>query len=340
MSNLPGSIQFIAHGSGGAADVLQLATRPRPEPRDSEVLIAVRYAGVNRPDIAQRAGKYPPPAGASPYLGLEVSGHIVARGSKVTEWQVGDAVCALTAGGGYAEYCVAEASHCLPSPRGLTLEQAAALPENYFTVWTNLLDRGRLQRGETVLIHGGSSGIGYTAIQFAKRTGARVITTVGSASKVTFCRKLGADLVVNYREEDFADAIETAFGKEKVDVVLDMVGGPYLPRNLRVLGFEGRLVQIALLQGGKAPEFDLLPIMARRLTLTGSTLRPRSVDEKAAIASALRECIWPWLEDGSVKTVIHAVFPLAAAADAHRLMESSQHIGKILLRVDERASGR
>ncbi len=335
MSPLPAAIQFIAHGQGGAADVLHLAKRARPEPAPSEILIEVAFAGVNRPDLAQRAGKYPPPPGASPFLGLEVSGHVALCGSAVTQWKVGDAVCALTPGGGYAEYCLAEAAHALPVPRGLSLEQAAALPENYFTVWTNLLDRGRLRPGETALIHGGSSGIGYTAIQFAKKTGARVATTVGSAVKMDFCRGLGADLVVNYREEDFADAVESAFGREKVDVVLDLVGAPYLARNVRLLGLEGRIVQIALLQGGKPTDFDLVPIMSRRLTLTGSTLRPRSVAEKASIAHALRETVWPWLEDGSVKTVIHAVFPLPEAAEAHRLMESSQHVGKILLRVEK-----
>jgi len=313
--------------------VLEIAETATPIPGPREVLIEVEYAGVNRPDILQRSGTYPPPPGASPILGLEVSGHVVARGAEIDEWKVGDSVCALTPGGGYAEYCLADASNCLTVPRGLDLKQAAALPENLFTVWHNLIERGRLKAGETVLVHGGSCGIGYMAVQLAKQYGAEVLATVGSDQKAEFCRKLGADLAINYRTRDFVAEIENHTGKHGVNVILDMVGGDYLPRNVRLLALEGRLVQIAFLRGSKVSEFDFLPVMVRRLTITGSTLRPRTVEQKAAIAQSLRDRVWPLLETGKVKVVIHQIFPLVQVGDAHRQMEEGQHLGKILLQV-------
>jgi NADPH:quinone reductase len=303
----------------------------QPGPR--EVLVRVAFAGVNRPDLFQRAGKYPPPPGASPVLGLEVSGEIVALGSEVTEWKIGDEVCALTAGGGYAEYCSVNAAHCLPIPHGLDQGQAAALPENFFTVWTNLIDRGRLKSGESALVHGGSSGIGYTAIQFAIQWGAKVFTTVGTEEKAAFCRKLGAALAINYRTQDFVQEIKQATQNRGVDVILDMVGGDYVPKNLSLLGIEGRLVQIAFLRSSVVPALDLREVMTRRLTITGSTLRPRSVQEKGAIAGSLKQNVWPLLESGKIKVVIDSVFPIDDVANAHRVMEESKHIGKILLKV-------
>jgi putative PIG3 family NAD(P)H quinone oxidoreductase len=310
---------------------------PRPGP--GEVLIKVHTAGVNRPDVLQRQGGYPPPPGASPVLGLEVAGTIaaigdgVATGEGAAPWRVGDEVCALVAGGGYAEYCVAPAAQCLPVPKGMTLADAAALPETFFTVWTNVFQRGRLGRGETFLVHGGTSGIGTTAIQLAHAFGARVLTTAGSDEKCAFCEKIGADKAINYRTADFAEAVKELTGGKGVDVILDMVGGPYLERNVRALAVEGRLVQIAFLQGSKVESFDFTPMMLKRLTLTGSTLRPRSVAQKAEIARELRQKVWPLLEAGTVRPVIHTTFPLAEVAEAHRLMESSRHIGKIMLAV-------
>ena len=330
---IPTNMRFVSHGRGGPAEVLEIIETATPIPGPREVLIEVEYAGVNRPDILQRAGAYPPPPGASPILGLEVAGNVVARGAEVNEWNVGDSVCALTPGGGYAEYCLADASHCLPVPRGLELKQAAALPENLFTVWHNLVERGRLKAGESVLVHGGSSGIGYMAIQLAKQYGAEVLATAGSDQKTEFCRKLGADLVINYRTQDFVAEIENHIGRRGVDVILDMVGGDYLSRNVGLLALEGRLVQIAFLQGSKVSEFDFLPVMVRRLTITGSTLRPRTVEQKAAIARSLRDRVWPLLETGKVKVFIHQIFPLAQVRDAHRQMEQGQHLGKILLQV-------
>ena len=297
------------------------------------MLIEVKFAGVNRPDLLQRAGKYPPPPGASPILGLEVSGQIVARGGEVTEWHVGDAVCALTPGGGYAEYCLTNAGHCLPIPKGLDFARAAALPENLFTVWTNLIDRARLKAGEYVLVHGGSSGIGYMAIQLAKEHGATVFTTVGNEAKAEFCRSVGAALAINYRTEDFVAAIEKATNRRGVDVILDMVGGEYLAKNVRSLALEGRLVQIAFLQGSIVHQFDFIHVMVRRLTITGSTLRPRSIEEKAAIAQNLRQHVWPLLESGKIKVVIDRIVPLERALEAHRVMEEGKHMGKILLQV-------
>jgi len=326
-------MKHISHGAGGAADVMQWVEGPEPTLQPGQVLIDVHYAGVNRPDVAQRLGRYPPPPDASPLLGLEVAGYVVAIASDVTAWKIGDQVCALTHGGGYAERCVAHASHCLPIPNGMSLLQAASLPENFFTVWTNVFDRGRLKSGESFLVHGGSSGIGLTAIQLAKAFGARVFTTVGNADKAAACKVHGADVVINYKEQEFEKEIQAIVGKQGLDVILDMVAGTYIAKNIRLLGLEGRLVQIAMLEGSKDPSFDLLPIMMKRLTVTGSTLRPRSVADKAAIATALREKVWPLIEVGKVKSVVHATFPISEAAKAHTLMESSQHIGKIMLAV-------
>ncbi|MEK7436568.1 MAG: NAD(P)H-quinone oxidoreductase [Pseudomonadota bacterium] len=323
---------YIDHGKGGAADILKPAEVPSPQPQAGEVLIEVHYAGVNRPDVLQRSGSYPPPPGASPILGLEVAGRICAVAADVDQWKVGDLVCALTPGGGYAEYCAVPAPHCLPIPKGLSLLEAAALPENFYTVWTNVFDRGRLKSGETFLVHGGSSGIGLTAIQLAKAYGVTVYTTVGNKEKAEFCRKIGADAAINYREQDFVAEIAQLSDKKGVDLILDMVGGPYIEKNLKSLALEGRLVQIAFLQPSKV-ELDFLPIMIKRITLTGSTLRPRSVAQKAAIAQDLHKHVWPLLESGKVKPVIHASFPLKDARLAHELMESSKHIGKIMLEV-------
>ena len=323
---------YIDHGKGGPADVMKPAEGPVPQPQAGEVVIEVHYAGVNRPDVLQRCGRYPPPSGVSPILGLEVAGRVSAVASDVTQWKAGDLVCALTPGGGYAEYCAVPARHCLPIPRGLSPQEAAALPENFYTVWTNVFDRGRLKAGETFLVHGGSSGIGLTAIQLAKAFGATVYTTVGNKEKAEFCRKMGADAAINYREQDFAAEIGQLTNKKGVDLILDMVGGPYIEKNFQSLAFEGRLVQIAFLQGSKVT-LDCMPIMLKRITFTGSTLRPRTVAQKATIGQDLLKQVWPLLESGKVKPVIHATFPLRDARLAHELMESSKHIGKIMLEV-------
>ena len=325
-------MRYVAAHEPGPPDVLAIAEGPVPIPKPSEVLIKVSYAGVNRPDCAQRAGTYPPPADASPIIGLEVAGEIVQCADGVTAWQVGDEVCALTPGGGYAEYCTTPASFCLPIPKGLTSLEAASLPENFFTVWNNLFDRAHLARGETVLIHGGTSGIGVTAIQLAKQYEALVITTVGSDEKAEFCRSLGADHAINYKTQDFVAEVARITQKRGVDVVLDMVGGDYIEKNLKSLALEGRLVMIAFLHGGRV-EVDWRHIMMRRLTVTGSTLRASPTERKAAIASSLRAKVWPLIEGGVVRPVIHRVLPLAEAAEAHALMESSRHIGKIMLEV-------
>jgi putative PIG3 family NAD(P)H quinone oxidoreductase len=326
------NMRHVDHRPGGDADCLRLVDGPMPEPGPQDVLIKVAYAGINRPDVFQRSGSYPPPPDASPLLGLEIAGEIVALGAGVTGWKVGDQVCALTPGGGYAEYCVAPAEHCLPVPTGFSLLEAAALPETYFTVWSNVFERGRLQPGETLLVHGGTSGIGLTTIQLAKQFGATVFTTVGSSEKAEACQRAGADRVINYHEEDFVEVIKQATDGNGVDVILDMVGGDYIARNLKSLAIEGRLVQIAFLKGSKV-ELDTSAIMRKRLTFTGSTLRPRSREEKAGIANALQSKVWPLLEQGLCRPVIHATFPLADVAEAHRLMESSKHIGKIMLEV-------
>jgi NADPH2:quinone reductase len=330
---LPPTMTHIEMAAPGGPEVLRTTTGPVPSPKPDEVLIRVLAAGVNRPDVAQRSGSYPPPPGASPLLGLEVAGEIVSVGAEVTQYKPGDRVCALTNGGGYAEYCVAPAPQCLPWPTGYDAVRAAALPETYFTVWANLFQGGRLARGESTLIHGGSSGIGVTAIQLAREFGATVYATAGSGEKCAACVKLGAAAAINYRTQDFVEEIARLTGKHGVDVVLDMVGAPYLQRDLRVLAMDGRLVLIAFLQGSKAENFDFVTVMTKRLTITGSTMRPRSTAQKGAIAAALREKVWPVLDAGRCGPVIHATFPLAEAAAAHRLMESSVHIGKIMLRV-------
>ena len=330
------SIRRIDHGAGGGPEVLQVTESPCPAPAAGEVLIRVAFAGVNRPDVSQRTGRYPPPPGASPWLGLEVSGTVAELGAGVSRWRVGDKVCALCNGGGYAEYVAVPAGQVLPVPRGLSMAEAAALPETTFTVWTNVIDRGGLKAGERFLVHGGSSGIGMTAIQLAKAWGATVFTTVGSEDKVKAVKAAGADHVINYREKDFQAEIASITGKEGVHLILDMVGGNYVEKNLRSLGTGGRLVQIAFLQGSKV-ELDLTLLMTRRLLYTGSTLRPRSHEDKAAIAAALEANVWPLIESGRLKPTIHAQFDLADAAKAHAMMEASTHIGKIVLRVDPSA---
>ena len=324
---------LIDHRPGGGADCLRVAEVGIPTPAADEVLIRVAYAGVNRPDVLQRSGSYPPPADASPYLGLEVSGEVVAVGDMVQGLHIGAQVCAHTPGGGYAEYCCAPAAHCLPVPEGLSLLQAAALPENYFTVWTNLFERGRLQAGETVLVHGGSSGIGLTAIQLASQFGARVLATAGSEQKLQACRTAGATRAINYREEDFTEVVRAQTEGKGINLILDMVGGSYLQRNIDALAVEGRLVQIAFLEGSQA-DLNVMPIMLKRLTFTGSTLRARPKAEKTAIASALKAHVWPLLSAGRCLPVIHSTFPLYEAAQAHALMESSRHIGKIMLEIN------
>src|SRR4051794_23895370 len=314
----------------GAPDVLVPVERPKPAPAPGEVLIDVAAAGVNRPDVFQRLGRYPPPPGASDIPGLEVSGIVEAIGADVHEFHVGDAVCALVAGGGYAEYCTAPAPQCLPAPRALDLTAAAAIPETFFTVWTNVFERGRLQAGESLLVHGGSSGIGTTAIQLARARGARVFATAGSPEKCAACERLGAERAIDYRREDFVAVARECTGGRGVDVVLDMVGGAYFARNIEALALEGRLVEIATLQGVKT-ELNIQTIMQRRLTITGSTLRARPIADKAAIARAVHLHVWPLIESGAVKPIVHATFPLRAAAEAHRVMESSAHIGKLVL---------
>lgn len=326
----PATMRCVDHGSGGPPEIMRLVRRDVPKPGPGELLIEVAYAGVNRPDVLQRAGQYPPPPDASPILGLEVAGRVVALGSDCQRWQVGDTVCALVPGGGYAEYCVAPEAHCLPIPESLTPAEAAGLPETCFTVWATLFEQGQLSAGETVLIHGGSSGIGVTAIQLAKAFGARVITTVGSADKAAFCRSLGAERVINYREQDFVAVLRAA--DNGADVVLDIVGGDYLAKNVAVLRSRGRLVQVGTL-GGSEGRLPLGPLLIKRLTVTGSTMRRRSREEKAELAAALQQHVWPLIATGKFKPVLHRVFALDEVAAAHRLMESSAHIGKIVLRV-------
>ena len=330
---LPAQMIHIAMDGAGAPEVMKLATGPLPEPKPDELLIRVQAAGVNRPDIAQRQGSYPPPPGASPLLGLECAGEVAAVGAAVTGWAVGDKVCALTNGGAYAAYCTAPAPQCLPWPTGYDAVRAAALPETFFTVWANLFQAGRLAKGEKVLIHGGSSGIGVTAIQLAREFGATAYATAGSDEKTAACVRFGCDTAINYRTEDFAARIKELTGGKGVDVILDMVGGSYAMQNIRSLGMDGRLVLIAFLGGSKVENFDMLQIMIRRLTITGSTMRPRTTAQKAQIASELREKVWPVLDAGRCAPAIHATFPLSGVVEAHKLMESSQHIGKIMLTV-------
>ncbi len=322
----------IIYGVEGTPESIQVAEGDRPQPGAGEILIEVHFAGINRPDVLQRSGRYPPPPGASPILGLEVSGMVAALGEGVTEWKVSDCVTALVPGGGYAEYCVAPAAHALPIPEGLDMAQAAALPETWFTVWANLVDLGRLKAGERLLVHGGSSGIGLTAIQLARHLGVESIVTVGSEEKARFCRDFGADHAINYRQDDFVQKVKEITAGEGVDVILDMVGGSYLQKNVNLLRRDGRMVLIAFLEGSKT-EFDFMPVMLKRLTITGSTMRPRTVAEKTAIRDALLKNIWPEIAACRLRPHLHAVFPLAEAGKAHHLMESSAHIGKIVLQV-------
>lgn len=314
----------------GEPQVLQAQARPTPTPDAHQVLIKVHAAGINRPDVAQRKGRYPAPAGAPADIpGLEVAGTVESCGASVSQWQIGDAVCALLPGGGYAEYAVVDARHCLPLPQGWTFAQAASLPETVFTVWHNVFQRGRLASGETFLVHGGSSGIGITAIQLAKAWGARVFATAGSHEKCHACEDLGAEKCINYKTEDFAEVLKNV----GVDVVLDMVGGEYISKNLHLLNPDGRLVFINAMHGAQG-EFNVMQVMQKRLTITGSTLRPRDADFKAALASDIREKVWPLLEKGKFKPVLYKTFPLGNAAQAHTLMESSEHIGKIVLEIN------
>ncbi|MBL6600254.1 MAG: NAD(P)H-quinone oxidoreductase [Alphaproteobacteria bacterium] len=329
MSALPASMTAIEIEAFGPPEGLKPTSRPVPTPGEGEVLIRVSHAGVNRPDVQQRLGGYPPPPGASDIPGLEIAGTIVALGPNAGDWKVGDEACALVSGGGYAEYCTAPAPQCLPVPKGYTLEQAASVVETSYTVWANVFMRGHLKAGETLLVHGGSSGIGTMAIQMAKAFGARVFATAGSAEKCKVCEDLGAERAINYREEDFVAVMKEA---GRADVILDMVGGPYIQRNLDCLNVEGRLCQIAFLQPPVVEKFNFLKMLTLRLTLTGSTLRPRTVEQKAEIARDLRAHVWPLLEDGSIKPVLFKTFPMAEAAAAHALMESSKHIGKIMLK--------
>jgi NADPH2:quinone reductase len=314
----------------GGPEVLRLQQIPVPEPSEGQIRVKVEAAGVNRPDILQRKGGYPPPPGAPQTPGLEIAGTVEALGPGAGRYKVGDKVCALVPGGGYAELAVVAEDNALPVPSGLSLTEAAAVPETFFTVWTNVFDRGGLRPAETLLVHGGSSGIGTTAIMLAKALGSRVIATAGSEPKCRACLDLGANAAVNYRTQDFLEIVKAETGGKGADVILDMVGGDYVARNLSAAAMHGRIVQIAFQQGSKV-EIDLLPIMLKRLTLTGSTLRPRSVAEKALIARALEDRVWPLLAQGQCKPVIHRTFPLAEAAKAHALMESSEHIGKIVL---------
>jgi len=329
-SSLPQTMRAIAITQPGGPEVLQPVTLPTPAPGAGEVLIEVAAAGVNRPDVVQRQGFYAPPPGAPDTPGLEVAGTIVQLGAGVTGWSLGDKVCALVAGGGYAHYCVAPAVQCLPVPAGMDMIAAAAIPETFFTVWTNLFDGGRLQAGESLLVHGGSSGIGTTAIQIAKAFGARVFATAGSDDKCAVCTQLGAERAINYRNEDFVAVIKEVTGGAGVDIILDMVGGAYVERNISSLAMGGRLVNIAFLEGSRV-SLNLMPVMLKRLILTGSTLRPRSIAEKALIANALREKVWPLLAAGKLLPVIDSTYALEDATAAHARMESSAHIGKLVL---------
>jgi len=333
--SLPREMQAITIREPGGPEVLEITQVRVPAPREAEVLVRVRAAGVNRPDILQRQGLYPVPADASPLPGLEIAGEVVATGPGVTRWRRGDQVMALTHGGGYAEYCRVNDNHCLAVPASLSLTEAAAVPETYFTVWYNMVMRAGLTAGESVLVHGGSSGIGTTAIQIATALGASVIATAGSDEKCAFCEQLGAQVAINYRSGDWEAAVGEITGGKGVDVVLDMVAGPYVQKNLNVLARDGRYALIAFLLGSRA-DLDLRPILARRLTLSGSTLRPQTVAEKAQIAAELAEHVVPLLESGRVRPIIHTVFPLAEASLAHALMEKSEHMGKIVLDIRQK----
>lgn len=327
--SLPTTMKAVEISAHGGPEVLTVCERPVPTPTGDEIVIRVAFAGVNRPDALQRAGLYNPPAGASDLPGLEASGEVVAVGAAVSDWQVGDHVCALLPGGGYAQYVATPAAHALPVPQGLSLKEAACLPETFFTVWSNVFERGGLKAGERFLVHGGSSGIGTTAIQLARAFGARVFATAGSDEKCAACAGLGAERAINYRSEDFVEVLKAEGG---ANLILDMVGGDYIPRNIRALAVDGRLVNIAFLQGSKA-EINFAQVMLRRLTLTGSTLRPQSDAAKAAIADALLARVWPLIEAGQVGPVMHSEFSLEDASKAHALMETNAHIGKIVLKV-------
>jgi len=324
----------IEYGPDGGVDSMRIVEAEPPKPGPGEILIEVHYAGINGPDLAQRQGRYPPPPGASPVLGLEVAGRVAELGPGVSQWNVGDWVTALVPGGGYADYCVTSERHALPIPEGLTLAQAAALPEAWFTVWANLIDRAGLKAGERLLIHGGSSGIGLAAIGLARLVGAQPLVTVGNGQKAQFCQDFGAEVAIDYRQEDFVARVKQITHKEGVDVVLDMVGGAYLQKNVSILKRDGRLVLISFLQGSKV-EFDFMPVMIKRLTITGSTMRPRTVDEKARIRDELLSQVWPALASGQVKTCLFGIYPLEKVGEAHRIMESSQHIGKLVLQLRE-----
>lgn len=333
MAALPETITAIEIANPGGPEVLRPVARPMPTPGAGEVLIAVAAAGINRPDIMQRKGQYPPPPGASDIPGIEVAGKVAAIGLGVRHLKIGDEVCALVTGGGYATYCVAPEPQCLPVPKSFSMVEAAAMPETFFTVWHNVFERGDLKAGEFILIHGGSSGIGTVAIQLAKAFGAGAIfATAGNFDKRSACEKLGATRGIDYKHEDFVQVIREATANRGVDVILDMIGGDYIQKNLSILAVEGRHVSIAT-QHGVVAEVNFVSIMSKRLTLTGSGLRPRSVEDKGAIAAALRQKVWPLLETGKVKPVIYRTFPLAEAGEAHRLLESSSHIGKIVLSV-------
>lgn len=323
-------MKYIDTPNFGAPDVMQVAEGERPGIQENEVLVKVAAAGVNRPDVIQRQGNYPAPKDASPILGLEVAGEVVEVGSVVTTLKQGDKICALTNGGGYAEYVNVPESQCLPVPEGYSMVEAAALPETFFTVWSNVFDRGQLKAGETFLIHGGTSGIGTTAIQLAKAMGAKVYATAGSDEKAKACEALGAELAVNYKEQDFLPTIKDHNDGKGIDVILDMVGGEYIQKNLFLAAIEGRIINIAYLQG-PINKVNFLPVMLKRLTLTGSTLRPQSLDAKAAIAQQLKEKVWPLLENKTIKPVIAKTFALEDVVEAHTLMESNAHIGKIIL---------
>ena len=331
-TELPATMTAIEIAEPGGPDVLRPAERPTPEPGLGEVLVKVTAAGVNRPDVLQRKGGYPPPPGASDIPGLEIAGTVVALGPGAGRWRIGDRVCGLVTGGGYAEYCAVPTVQCLPVPADYDMVKAAALPETFFTVWTNVFQRGRLEGGERFLVHGGSSGIGTTAIQIAHARGARVFATAGSAGKCAACERLGAERAINYRDEDFVAVVKELTGGEGVDVILDMVGGDYIARNVAALRTGGRLVYIAFLGGSKV-ELDFLPMMLKRATITGSTLRPRGVEEKGVIAGELEREVWPLLDSGRIGPVIDSTFPLAQAADAHRRIDAAEHIGKIVLTI-------
>ena len=331
MPALPTKMRQVIFDGAGGPEVVKLVEAEVPTPGAGKVLVEVAAFGINRPDCIQRTGAYPPPPGETQVPGLEIAGRIVALGPDVTGASVGDEVCALVGSGGYAEYALADAALCLPRPKALSMLEAAGVPETYFTVYDNVFTRGRLTKGETLLVHGGSSGIGSTAIQLAKHFGATVIATAGSAEKCDFCRKIGADYAIDYRTQDFVAEVLKITDKRGVEVILDMVGGPYIPKNVSILALEGRLVQIAFLQGPMVEKLNFTPVMVKRLTLTGSTLRPRTLAQKATVAAALREKVWPLLDTGAVKPLVHATFPMEQTRQAHELMESSAHLGKIMV---------